>query len=45
MANVRTNNWTYFPTDTKNMSYDETAFHLYGVEIDEKNHKSWKQLK
>ena len=29
----------YFPEDPKNMSYDETAWHIYGVDIDEKKKK------
>lgn len=26
----------YFPDDPKNMSYEETAYFIYGVDIDEK---------
>ena len=26
----------YFPEDPHNMSYDETAYFIYGIDIDEK---------
>ena len=30
----------YFPEDPKNMSYDETAYYLYGVDIDDKEKRN-----
>lgn len=32
-------NENYFPEDVKNMSYDETAYYLYGIDIDDKKDK------
>lgn len=29
------NSLHYFPDDTNNMSYEETAYFIYGVDIDE----------
>lgn len=38
MSNVRMSK-DWFPDDPKNMSYDETAYYLYGVDIDDKKDK------
>lgn len=32
-------NENYFPEDVKNMSYDETSYYLYGIDIDDKKDK------
>lgn len=34
MATLKNENW--FPTDFNNLSYDETLYYLYGIDIDEK---------
>lgn len=38
MSNWKKNNW--FPDNIRNLSYDETAYYLYGVDIDDKKDKN-----
>lgn len=38
MSTIRTSkNW--LPEDLNNLSYDETAYYLYGIDIDDKKDK------
>lgn len=36
MATLNNYSSPYFPDDPNNMSYEETAYFIYGVDIDEK---------